>query len=142
MFVGNSTGNHHMAPGSPCINAGDNSVIQPDWADIDREPRVMGSSVDIGANEYLLVTPLVIQTTSLPDGVQGSPYSQTLVATGGLPPYTWSVASGALPAGLSLNAATGVISGTPTAKGTSAFTVLVTDADGRTATKALSIRTR
>ncbi|MCL5288243.1 MAG: Ig domain-containing protein [Acidobacteria bacterium] len=49
--------------------------------------------------------------TSLPDGLEGSPYSTTFSATGGLPPYLWSVLSG--PSGLSINSSTGVLSGTP-----------------------------
>ena len=56
---------------------------------------------------------LTITTTLLPNGQAGSAYSATLTATGGMTPYTWAVASGALPAGLTLNPATGVISGTP-----------------------------
>jgi hypothetical protein len=56
---------------------------------------------------------LTITTTALNTGVVGTPYSQTLTATGGTTPYTWSLASGRLPPGLALNPATGVISGTP-----------------------------
>ncbi len=84
---------------------------------------------------------LTISTLSLPNGVTNEPYQSTLEATGGVPPYTWSILSGgSLPAGLTLNAGTGVISGTPTATGTSSFTVEVTDTDSDTATQALSIK--
>ena len=71
----------------------------------------------------------------------GVAYSQTLAATGGVTPYSWAVVSGSLPAGLSLNSSTGEISGTPTAYGTSNFTVEVTDSDSPPATdqQALSI---
>ena len=58
--------------------------------------------------------PLTIATTSLPNGTVGTPYSTSLLGAGGVAPRSWSVVSGALPAGLNLNAATGVISGTPT----------------------------
>jgi hypothetical protein len=69
----------------------------------------------------------------------GTAFSQTLTANGGATPYTWSISSGTLPAGLQLNAASGVISGTPTAAGTANFTVVVTDAQKTTATAAISI---
>jgi hypothetical protein len=84
-------------------------------------------------------TPLTITTTSLPGGAVGASYSATLAASGGTPPYTWSIASGALPTGLSLNGSSGVISGTPTATGTFSFTARVTDSAAQTATKSLSI---
>jgi len=83
--------------------------------------------------------PPTISTSSLPGGTVGTAYSTTLAATGGTTPYTWSVTSGALPAGLSIAASTGVISGTPTTSGTASFTVQVKDANNSTATKSLSI---
>jgi hypothetical protein len=74
---------------------------------------------------------LAITTTSLPGATEGVPYSATLAATGGTTPFTWSVTG--LPAGLSVDPTTGVISGTPAA-GTSAGSpytlgVTVTDSD-------------
>lgn len=89
----------------------------------------------------ILVNPagLAVATTSLPDGTVGTAYSQTLMATGGTAPLSWSISAGSLPAGLSLVASTGVISGTPTTAGSSAFTVMVTDNATHTATQALSI---
>lgn len=71
-------------------------------------------------------TGLTVTTTSLPAATVGTAYSATLTASGGTGNYTWSLASGTLPAGLSLSSA-GVISGTPTASGTSNFTVQVVD---------------
>ncbi|HTO45284.1 MAG TPA: putative Ig domain-containing protein [Burkholderiales bacterium] len=64
----------------------------------------------------LTVNPAPLAITSpatLPAAQVGVPYSFTLTATGGTPPYAWSLASGSLPAGLSLSAS-GLISGTPT----------------------------
>src|ERR1035437_4557983 len=81
---------------------------------------------------------LGITTSSLPAGTVGVAYSQALGASGGTPPYTWSVASGSLPAGLSL-AASGTISGTPGTAGSSSFTVRVTDSASASATAALSL---
>ena len=67
-------------------------------------------------NLTLTIAPatLVISTTSLPSGQINVAYSTTLAATGGTTPYTWSLTSGTLPSGLSLNASTGAITGTPT----------------------------
>ena len=56
--------------------------------------------------------PAVLTSGTLPDATEGQPYSQALQATGGTAPYTWAVVSGSLPAGLTLDPATGVISGT------------------------------
>ncbi len=82
-----------------------------------------------------------ITTTSLAAGTQGTAYSQTLAASGGTAPLSWSVTIGALPTGLNLTAGTGVIAGTPTVSGTYNFTVQVADSASpvRTATKAFSI---
>jgi hypothetical protein len=82
----------------------------------------------------------VITTASLPNGTQGSPYSQQINYSGGLPPYSWSITSGSLPAGLSLSGP--LISGTPTATGTSHFTIQVADSTSPTGTasQALSIQ--
>jgi len=88
------------------------------------------------------VSPLVaIVTASLFPGVVGATYSQTLTVTGGVAPYTWTILSGTIPAGLSLDASTGVISGTPATAGTASFTVQVADSTGlpETTAKALSI---
>ena len=84
---------------------------------------------------------LAITTTSLPNAKRNKNYSRTLAATGGLAPYVWSVVSGALPAGLTLNATTGVISGKATTIGTYSFTAQVRDSQGTpvTDTQALAI---
>jgi hypothetical protein len=82
---------------------------------------------------------LSITTTSLPNGSVGVAYSQTLQASGGTPSYTWSIASGALPGGLTLNPTTGLIGGKPTAAGPFAFVVVATDSTGQTAQQSLAI---
>ena len=64
----------------------------------------------------------------LPDGAVGSAYQLQLTATGGTPAYTWSIATGVLPAGLAINPATGMLSGTPTAGGAFDVTIGVKDA--------------
>ena len=82
--------------------------------------------------------PPSVSTSTLAAGTVSTAYSATLAASGGKTPYTWSITTGALPAGLSISSA-GAISGTPTAAATSSFTVQVKDANALTATKALSI---
>ena len=64
-------------------------------------------------------------TKVLPAAITGIPYSVTLAAQAGFPPYAWSVSGGALPSWATLNTSTGVISGTPAGTGTSSFTVRV-----------------
>src|ERR1039458_5511314 len=72
--------------------------------------------------------PVAITTSSpLPTGTVNLSYSQTLTASGGSGTYTWAVAAGTLPGGLSLDITTGVISGLPTTKGLSHFEIKVTD---------------
>jgi hypothetical protein len=94
---------------------------------------------DSAAYTIKIVAPLNFTTqTPLPGGVVGVSYAQTFAATGGTPPYQWSVSTGALPTGLTLNAA-GSLTGTPTAAGTFNFTVQVVDAAGRSATASFTI---
>ncbi len=92
--------------------------------------------------------PLSVATTNLPEAEQNVAYSAlgaypgvnvALSATGGVPPYTWSLAAGSLPTGLTLATASGTINGTPTAPGTYPFTAQVTDSNGSRATASLSI---
>jgi hypothetical protein len=76
------------------------------------------------------MAPLAIQTSRLPDTTGGREYNFTLAATGGVPPYTWSISSGALPSSLTLASAAGLIMGTTSAVGsdtTASFTVRAAD---------------
>ncbi|MGA1578595.1 MAG: putative Ig domain-containing protein, partial [Steroidobacteraceae bacterium] len=91
-------------------------------------------SLQIGAALVITITP-----ATLPDGESGEAYSEQLSADGGVAPYTYSVSAGALPAGLTLNGSTGVISGTPTVFGDFSFTVTATDADGRVGSQAYTL---
>lgn len=84
--------------------------------------------------------PLSVSTSSLSSGTVGAAYTATLAGAGGTAPYTaWAITAGSLPAGLTLASATGIISGVPTATGTSTFTVRVTDSVSATATRVLSL---
>ncbi len=86
-------------------------------------------------------SPLAVATRILPGATVGAAYSAALSANGGSTPYTWSVIAGSLPAGLTLDPATGTIQGTPTAAGSASFTVQVADSSAPTqvATAGLAI---
>jgi len=96
------------------------------------------ASVQITVNPYL-----ALLFPTLANGTVGAPYSQPITLTGGTAPFQWSIydgtidtgsgVAGSVPDGLLLNAATGTISGTPTAAGTWYFEATVTDADGANA---------
>lgn len=94
-------------------------------------PRTASADLSITTDPAL---PLSVATASLPDAAQDIGYSDVLAAAGGTAPYTWSVSSGSLPDGLSLDPASGAITGTPTGSGQSTFTVQVTDSSGAGAT--------
>ncbi|MEQ1862007.1 MAG: Ig domain-containing protein [Chthoniobacteraceae bacterium] len=80
----------------------------------------------------------ITNESSLPPASVGQPYSQTLTATGGVEPYTWTIVSGAPPQGITLSSA-GVLSGTPIAAISTGFTVRVIDSDGNTVTKMFTL---
>jgi hypothetical protein len=74
-------------------------------------------------------------TPRLNDGISGSPYTQTLTATGGYGTYTWSVYSGTLPTGLSLNSSSGIVTGTPQTAAKQIVTIAVKDTENRVSYK-------
>ena len=77
-----------------------------------------------------VVSPVAISNTSLPAAIVGKPYTATLLASGGTPPYTWAVTAGTVPPGLSLTPSTGAIGGTATGQCSSNpcnITIQVTD---------------
>ncbi|MDB6076054.1 MAG: hypothetical protein JWO89_3694, partial [Verrucomicrobiaceae bacterium] len=75
---------------------------------------------------------LAFTPSTLPGATVGTAYSTTIGASNGATPYVYAVTSGSLPAGLSLNASSGVLSGTPTSSTSRTFTVQATDASGCT----------
>jgi len=100
--------------------------------------RAANSAGNTTINLSIIITEIpTITTPTLPGGVVGQSYNQTLAATG-TTPMTWSISIGKLPAGLDLNSATGLISGKPTTTGTFVFTVRATNSVGNSS-KVLSI---
>ena len=92
-----------------------------------------------GGCSITFLDPLSIICDSPPAGVVGTPYSHEFPASGGTPPYQFSIPDGSLPSGLSLDADTGVASGTPSSAGTFPFTVEVMDAGSPSVTDAVTI---
>lgn len=117
----------NVASTTVTYNASD-SITSPETATITATSDADGTktaSVQITANPLPQIT-----ATSLFSGTTGTPYNQSISEIGGSSPLTWTITSGAVPAGLSLGASSGVISGTPTGGGTWDFLIQLTDAAG------------
>lgn len=84
------------------------------------------SKTEVGAMAVSVVPELSMATTALPGATVGTPYRAQLLAAGGSGRYRWEVSGGELPAGLTLDPATGVISGTPSAARSETVTVKLT----------------
>ncbi len=107
--------------GTPTVAGSSSVTIQVSDSEHVPSKGALTAMIVIGDGTVAVTSP-----SPLAEGTLNVAYTATLAATGGTAPYTWSVASGSLPAGLTLSAA-GMISGTPTADGTSSFTVKATD---------------
>jgi subtilisin-like proprotein convertase family protein len=95
-----------------------------------------------GSQAYSLTVPcptITLSPASLPDGTVGTPYSQSITASGGTAPYTYAVTAGSPPTGVNL-AADGTLTGTPTLVGTFGFTVTVTDTYSCTGSQGYSVQ--
>ena len=125
-------GNYQLASGSPYSGAG------TDGKDIGISDWTSFNSLTSGVRSNTTYTAASITTYSLPAAMLNAAYSQALAASSASDFQAWQVISGALPAGLSLSLG-GVISGSPTATGTSTFTVQMMDAAQQYATQTLSL---
>jgi hypothetical protein len=83
--------------------------------------------------------PITLKPGTIAGGTVGALYTQPINASGGTAPYTYTLSAGSLPPGLTLNPATGVISGTPTTAGTYSFTLTATDANKCTGSAQFSL---
>lgn len=97
-----------------------------------------GTSAPASVNLAITPPTVVINTTTLANATQNVPYTASLSASGGTAPYSYSIASGTLPSGMALTP-TGSLTGTPTAPGTTSFTVRVTDSQNFQASQVLSL---
>ena len=98
-----------------------------------------GGTSATGGGDHFTYTNISIAPATLPAATVGAAYSQTMTASGGINPYSFAISAGSLPAGLSLNSSTGVLSGTPTAGGAFNFTITVTDHVAATGHQAYSL---
>ena len=96
------------------------------------------ASANVAINVSDVGTPAISGSTTL-GGVKGAAFSYQLNATGGAPPYTWSLAIGSLPPGLTLAADTGLVSGVPASAGSYSMTVQATDSLAHAAQKSITI---
>lgn len=125
------------------ITLGFTSIGDSFQGQIDGSGNVTGTWVNSnygisGAFTGARLNPTIMTSSPLPVGRVASAYSQTLAASGGTTPYLWSIASGSLPSGLSLNSS-GVINGIPIAVTTANFTVQVSGNNGYAATSTFSL---
>lgn len=99
-------------------------VLSEDDGDIFQQPEpAVTAAIRVKLIDNRPPMPPTIVAENLPDGMEGEAYSNRLTAKG-TAPITWSIVSGVLPEGLSLNEDTGEISGTPAGEGTEVFTVM------------------
>ncbi|PRY22442.1 putative Ig domain-containing protein, partial [Spirosoma oryzae] len=109
------------------IPAGIGTVTVSLAANVALDANNTGNSASNSLSVQFQAPTITLAPTTLPDGTQGTAYSQALTTSGGTVPYGYAITGGSLPAGLILNLSTGTISGTPTANGSFNFTVTARD---------------
>jgi hypothetical protein len=135
--LSDSTG---VLSGSP-LNAGEFNFSVRVTVDTTPPISALSRPLKIVVKKAGATTKLTVVTTSLASGSDKASYAETLIATGGITPYTWNLASGALPPGVALSSSAGTLTGSPTSSGSFSFSVGVRDSSHPSgyATQALSI---
>jgi hypothetical protein len=129
-------------PGNPGVEPGSTFTVQ--GTGDQGQPLYQAYSILVDQNEPLAVNPPSGGSTLTP-GMVGQPFAQNFFLSGGAGPYTWSLASGQLPPGLSLQTsgdprdASNQLAGTPTTAGNYTFTVRLSDYPGQQATQQFTL---
>jgi hypothetical protein len=127
LFLNNATG---VVSGVPLASGSQTTSVQVRDADGFEQLREFSFTIGLGVQ---------FTTSWLPNGTRTVPYSQTVAATGGSGTFTYSLATGTLPTGVTLTPSTGALAGTPSAAGTFNFTLRATDSFGIEATQAFTV---
>jgi hypothetical protein len=136
---------NHQIPGDIRLFLEDDNGDRSEWI---HKNLALATDVWLSGFAAPLDLDFQILTKGLSPAVVNKSYDASVFTFGGKPPLTWTVSAGALPNGFTLTPGTGddedqgKLEGTPTAAGTSSFTVQATDADGKVATQALTLDVR
>lgn len=141
-FLGNPGGEPSTFEGY--LNAYEKFQTRSTWNDLLSADSLndyirQGQGMPMLGSAYASLSGALTLDDVLPDGTVGSVYNSSVTASGGTAPYTYTVSSGALPSGLSLNASSGQITGTPTVAGTYSFTINATDTASNTGVRGYSV---
>ncbi len=128
-FTAPATGTYYI--GFHCVSAADMYYLYVDDINL--------THLSTGICNICVCATITLSPATLPDGILATAYNQSVTASGGTAPYAYAVTTGALPDGLTLDPATGVISGTPTTLETATFSITATDDNGCTGTADYSI---
>jgi hypothetical protein len=133
--TGLSLSNSGTIAGDPTVSGTSTFTVQA----TDSSAAAGGAASAQAQFSLTVLTVVNISTTALPAGSEGVAYLADIVASGGTPPYTWSLATGSLPPGLAMLPNSGVISGSPTSQGTFTFTIAAQDSSPAPQTQTQSL---
>jgi predicted outer membrane repeat protein len=127
LFVNAGTDSLKIKSGSAAIDAGDNSKVSTP-RDLGNATRIINNTVDLGAYENQGGDIIAIQQVTIANQTRGTAVNIQMTGIGGTGIYSWSIQSGNLPVGVSMNAA-GQISGVPMVTGSYTFVIAATDGE-------------